>query len=143
MINVVPAISLTWEFDFNPTTGAGVPAPQYAFGVRTDDATFWFKFGVSPTQWERIGQGTGGGGGGTTQVFEYTVTGAEPDLSEITITLPTAMASTLYAVTWSCQGCAGIVGIDITAKTTTQFVAVATGKLTAGDVLAFFAAPLT
>lgn len=143
MIAVVPGVSLTWEFDFDPTTGAGVAATQYAFGVRTDDHSWWFHFGVGPTQWERIGQGTGGGGGGSLQVFEYTVTGAEPDLSEITITIPTPMASTSYGVTWSCQGCAGIVGIDVTAKSTTQFVAVATGDLTAGDVLAFFVAPLT
>lgn len=140
MIAVVPAYTLTWEFDFDPTTAGGVGAPQYAFGVRTDDSSWWFHSGVAPTAWERLGSGSGGGG---SQVFLYTVTGVEPDLSSITITLPTPTMSTSYGVTWSCQGCTRIVGIDVTAKTTTNFVAVATNNLTAGDVLAFVVAPLT
>jgi hypothetical protein len=140
MISAVPAYTLTWEFDFDPTTAGGVGAPQYAFGVRTDDDSWWFHFGVTPTAWERLGAGSSGE---ADQVFLYTVTGVEPDLSSITITLPTPAASTSYGVTWSCQGCSKIVGIDITSKTTTHFVAVATGNLTAGDVLAFSVATLT
>jgi hypothetical protein len=79
------------------------------------------------------------------QVFEYTVTGVEPDLSELVIPIPTATANTNYGVMATCQGCAGIVPFDIpnTLKTTTQFVAIATGSLTAGDVIAFFLSPLT
>jgi hypothetical protein len=69
----------------------------------------------------------------------------EPDLSELVIPIPTATANTNYGVMATCQGCAGIVPFDIpnTLKTTTQFVAIATGSLTAGDVIAFFLSPLT
>jgi hypothetical protein len=79
------------------------------------------------------------------QVFTYTVTGAEPDLSELVIPIPIATANTNYGVVATCQGCAGIVPFDIpnTLKTTTQFVAIATGNLTTADVIVFFLVPLT
>jgi hypothetical protein len=73
------------------------------------------------------------------------VTGAEPDLSELVIPIPVATANTNYGVVATCQGCAGIVPFDIqnSLKTTTHFVAIATGNLTAGDIIVFFLSPLT
>jgi hypothetical protein len=262
-------------FDFDPDGGGGVGAPQFAFGVQTVTHSFWFHFGVSPTQWYKIGSGGGGGvlgvdledegvavpgnphailnfvgagvtatdvagvgtitvpggisgivvedegapiagnphstvnfvgsgvtasdvagvatvtipggisgivvedegapiagnphstvnfvgagvtgtdvagvatvtipGGSGPQVFFYTVTGAEPDLSALVIPIPVATADVNYAVVATCQGAVGIVPFDIpnASKTTTHFVAIATGDLTAADAIAFFLSPLT
>ena len=101
--------------------------------------------GVAVSDVAGVGTVTIPGGGSGPQVFEYTVTGAEPVLSELVIPIPVATADTSYGVVATCQGCSGIVPFDIpgASKTTTQFVAIATGDLTAGDVIAFFLSPLT
>lgn len=137
MIRPVPASTLTWLFDFDPTSGAGVGASQYAFGVRTDDNSFWFHIGVGPKQWIKIGSGSGGGGGGNVfEVFQYQVTGLEPDLSQLAITLPVPILAP-YVVAASCQGCANIVAVDVEAAIDTGFTLVGTGDFTAGDTISF------
>jgi len=67
------------------------------------------------------------------------VTGAEPDLTELTIPLPTARASSTYLVYWAKQSVALLFDASFTnaSKTTTQFVASLSGPASAGDVLAF------
>lgn len=267
----VPTSLLNWIFDFDPTVPPGVFGSQYAFGIRTDDSSIWFHDGVQPTQWIRVGTGSGGGavgvnledegvavpnnphatinfvgagvtvtdvagigtvtipggasgvvvkeegvslgsftalnfvgagatatdaGGGVAavtvpggvnlqdegvavtgnphatinfvgagvtatdvggvgtvtipggitgfQTFRYTVTGAEPDLSQITITLPVAAANATYIVVPTCQGVTNIAAFDVPpapSKTTTTFVLIATGNLTAGDIIAFVVFP--
>ncbi len=145
MIQVLDQVpGLLWAFDFDPTTAGGVPgAPINAFGIRTDDSSLWFHRGVGPTQWVEIG--AGGGGGSTTQAFRYTVTGSEPDRSEIVITLPIPMASTNYAVMATCQGVAGINPVDVPVSSfaTTHFTVIGTGAFVATDVIAFVVLPLT
>lgn len=143
MLKVFEAASATWMFDFDPNSGTGVPALDNAFGIQTASNSLWFHSGPGPTDWIKIGSGSGGGP--SLQVFRYTVTGTESDLSEITITLPSPMPSTAYNVMAACQGCTNIVGLDvpIASFTTTSFLVVATGNLTAGDVLAFIVASLT
>lgn len=97
--------------------------------------------GLVPFFFSNDGGGSGGGG----QAFQYTVTGLEPDPSEITITLPVAMPNNAYGVVAQCQGCINIVGFDIpvTSRTTTNFLAIATGNLQAGDIILFVITPLT
>lgn len=140
----VPTSLTNWTFTVDPTVPPGVNATQYAFGIRLDDASIWFHAGVSPTQWLKVGSGSGGGGT-TLQIFEYVVTGAEPDLSEIEVSLPTAMADTSYGVVAQCQGVTNIVAVDVpdASKTTAQFTVIATGDLTTGDRILFMVGALT
>ena len=77
------------------------------------------------------------------QAFTYTVLGTEPDLSAITIALPIARADANYVVVVNGQGVTNIFGSDVTTKTNTNFLLIATGNLTAGDVIAFLVVPLT
>jgi hypothetical protein len=139
----VPTSPVNSTFTLDPTVAPGVNAPQYAFGIRLDDASIWFHFGVQPTEWLKIGSGAPSGT--VLQIFEYVVTGAEPDPSEIDVTLPTAMADTSYGVVAQCQGCANIVAIDVpsASKTTTQFTMIATGDFTAADRILFMVGSLT
>lgn len=88
------------------------------------------------------GQGGGGSGGATILAFTYTVTGDEPDLSEITITMPIPQESDYIAVA-QCQSVTAIAGFDITDKSPTDFLLTATGNLTAGDIIAFIVTPVT
>ena len=71
------------------------------------------------------------------QAFGYAVTGAEPDPSAITVTMPAAMPSSLYEVLATCQAVSAVVGFSITNKTTTTFKMNTTGALVAGDVIGF------
>lgn len=85
--------------------------------------------------------GTGGGGGSGNELrFSYTVTGAEPDLSELTILIPGAPRfNATYQVGWS-QGTATALlegNIDNASRTTTQFVLTLSAEATAGDVFWF------
>jgi len=143
--NTVPLESLIWLFDADPTTDGGVGAVQYAFGINTADDSLWFHLGVGPTDWIKVGSGSGGGGGSTVQVIQYTVTGSEPDTSQLTILLSPPLSDANYGVVATCQGAQRIVAWDVpnASKTTTQFVAIATGHLEAGDVVVFFVSPLT
>lgn len=142
--NVVPLITLIWLFDFDPTTGPGVGAAQNAFGINTADNSLWFHIGVGPTDWIKVGSG-GGGGGANLEVIQYTVTGLEPDTSELTIALSTPLPDANYGVVATCQGVQRIAAWDVpnASKTTTQFIAIATGHLEAGDVVTFFVSPFT
>lgn len=145
IIRPVPASEVIWTFTGgDPTAPPGVAAVQYALGIRIDAPSIWFHTGVLPTQWIKVGDGSGGGGT-TLQIFTYDVTGAEPDLSEIDVTLPSAMADTSYGVIAQCQGTTNIAGLDVpdASKTTTQFTVVATGNLTIGDRLLFMVGELT
>lgn len=91
------------------------------------------------------GGGGGGGGAGNPQTFRYTVTGAEPDPTEITIALPAARASANYVVMCTQGGVTNILGIDcaVSSYTTTQFVMSLTGSATTGDVFNFHVVDLT
>ncbi len=73
------------------------------------------------------------------------VTGVEPDLSEIAITLPVAMPDDQYGVTPDCQGVTNIAAFDVAIAgiTPTGFVLSTSGDLTAGDVISFVATRLT
>ena len=139
MIQVLSQVpGLLWAFDFDPTTAGGIPGvPINAFGIRTDDHSLWFHVGVAPTAWFQLSGG--GGGGPTIQAFTYTVTGTEPDRSQIVVSLPTAMPSTAYVVMATCQGTAGIVPVDVPASlfSTTEFTVVGTGEFSTADVIGF------
>lgn len=142
MIRTVPAYNITFVFDFDPTGSGGVGAPQWAFGVNVSDNSFWFHTGVGPTQWVKIGSGSGGGGGGPTVLgWSYTVTGAEPDPSEFVVPIPVPFPDADYVVAVTCQGVEGIAVFDVptSSKTASSFLLVATGALTAGDVVSFVA----
>ncbi len=139
----VPLASILWLLDTDPTSGSGVAALQYAFGVNTSDNSLWFHIGVEPTAWIKVGDGSGGGGGSVLQAFVYTVSGAEPDLSEIDVALPTPIVGGNYVVSFACHGCAGILAVDITNITSAGFVVVGTGLFTAGDVIGFLVSPVT
>ncbi len=78
-------------------------------------------------------------GDGLGQRFSYTVTGVEPDLSELTIPLPAARANALYQVTPS-QGTATFglhMNVANASRTINQFVLSLSGNATAGDVFWF------
>lgn len=77
------------------------------------------------------------------QAFTYTVLGTEPNLSEITITLPIARADANYVVMVNAQNVLNVFAPDVTTKTNTNFLFIATGDLNAGDVIAFLVVPLT
>lgn len=82
----------------------------------------------------------GGPDQGHPQRFQYTVTGLEPDLSELTIPLPAARLNNAYLIQMSMEQATSIVGmaVDTASKTTTQFVLSLTGPATAGDIITFF-----
>lgn len=89
------------------------------------------------------GDASGGGGGVPGfQAFRYTVTGAEPSLSDFMVTLPVARANDTYRVQGTLAGVVVIVGIDLPDlvagdRTTTQFRFVSTAPMTAGDQIDF------
>ncbi len=143
-IFAVPTSLTNWIFNLDPTIPPGVNAQRYAFGIRTDVASLWFHLGVAPTAWIQVGSGSGGGGT-TLQIFEYVVTGAESDLSEIVVTLPTPALDTSYGVVAQCQGVQQIVAFDVpdANKTTTHFTAIATGDLITGDRILFVVGAFT
>ncbi len=75
----------------------------------------------------------------TLQCFTYTVTGAEPVLSELVIPLPVARANTLYQV-FPAQGQATFglhMNVQTASKQVGQFTLSLSGDATAGDVFAF------
>lgn len=85
------------------------------------------------------GGGGGGGDSGDPQRFTYTVTGAEPDLSELVIALPAARASANYQVQVA-QGTAAFglnPNVANSSRTTTQFVLTLSNDATTGDVFWF------
>ncbi len=93
-----------------------------------------------------LGSSGGGGGGGGKPgegtVFSYTVSGAEPDLSELVIPLPAVRGSTAYVV-FPSQGDAALqVGMSVSAvsKTVNDFVLSLSINATAGDVFNFYVA---
>jgi hypothetical protein len=54
-----PAVGLYWTFTGDPTTGAGVCAPQWQLGFRLDNDTLYYKSGTACTAWTVF---SGGGG---------------------------------------------------------------------------------
>lgn len=139
----VPSSGITTLFTSDPNVGPGSYAIQYAFGINTAASSLWFHYGVGPNEWIKIGDGAGSSGT-TVQVILYTVTGSEPDLSEIVVALSTPITDP-YGVVASCQGCQKIVALDIPndLKTSTQFTAIATDDFQADDKIVFFVAPIT
>ncbi len=81
----------------------------------------------------------------TIQTFQYVVTGLEPDLTEIAVTLPTPMPDSFYAVIATCQGCDRIAAFDVypSSRTSIGFVLTSSGALSAGDVVAFVASAIS
>jgi len=86
------------------------------------------------------GAASGSGGGMSADVFSYTVTGVEPDQSDLTITLPAARGDTDYVVLFSQGNAAGILGgrFPEAGRTTTDFRLLLTSDASAGDTLDFF-----
>jgi hypothetical protein len=76
-------------------------------------------------------------------MFTYEVTGLEPDLTDIAITLPTPRADANYGVQPCCQGVTNISAFDIENKTTTGFDLITVGRLQANDVILFVIGELT
>ena len=78
-------------------------------------------------------------GGDSATRFRYTVTGSEPDLTEITITLPTTRAANTYIVTTEQEAYASMLDARVlnADKTTTTFKLLLSSAATAGDVFAF------
>lgn len=78
-------------------------------------------------------------GGDSATRFRYTVTGAEPDLTEITINLPTTRDANTYIVTVEQEAYTSMLDARVlnADKTTTQFVLLLSSAATAGDVFAF------
>lgn len=73
------------------------------------------------------------------QRFSYVVTGSEPNLSELVITLPSPRANALYLVMVS-QGTAAsslIANVDNGSRTTSQFVLTLSSDASPGDVFWF------
>jgi len=87
-----------------------------------------------------VSGGGGGGGGGSEQAFQYTVLGTEPDLTELTIVLPSARGNANYLVFPSQADCAFLLGMNVVgaSRTLTQFVLSLAAPATAGDVFSFF-----
>jgi hypothetical protein len=56
-----PSVGLYWYANTDPTTGAGVSAPQYQLLIRTDTQAIYWKSGPTNTAWTKIA-GTGAGG---------------------------------------------------------------------------------
>lgn len=89
-----------------------------------------------------IGGGAGGGGGGTVTGFDYTVTGAEPDLANIVIAIPGAPLATDEYIATVTQGGADaddFLGPKVVTATQTdsQFVLSLTSEAEAGYVFNF------
>jgi len=110
-------------------------------GMAPDDGNM--TQGMTPRPFCPGTPNSGGGGGGNAQVFDYTVTGAEPDPSAIVIAIPHAMADANYEAIATIQGGPVLASLGISAKTNTDFVLDATGNLPAGLVIGFIVLPKT
>ena len=85
-----------------------------------------------------IGSG-GGGDTGSAQRFQYTVTGLEPDLTELEIPLPAARANAAYLV-WATQEEATnqvAMSVDTGSKTINDFILSLSGEAAVGDIFTF------
>ncbi len=73
------------------------------------------------------------------QIFSYPVTGLEPDLANLVITLPTTRDDALYTVQVTMGTFTAILGeaVPVTNRTTTQFVLSLTAAAAAGDTFDF------
>ena len=71
--------------------------------------------------------------------FQYTVTGSEPNKSELVIALPEAQLDSGYAVLVSQEQATYQLTMSVatSSKTTTQFVLTLSADATAGDVFSF------
>lgn len=83
-------------------------------------------------------------GAGLDVSFRYVVTGLEADLSNLAISLPSARASTSYAVQVTQEQFTSLLnmGVLTASKTTTQFVLSLGADATAGDVFSFIVSPV-
>lgn len=134
-----PGLPAQYFLDTDPTTFTGwgqTNAEGNSVLYRTDIPSIYLKVGPDATDWQVFGSGVTN----PVRTFKYTVLGTEPDLSELVIIMPIPMAGA-YNVFASCQGCTNIVAFDIpeSSHTNTQFLAISTGNLIAGDVIAFMA----
>lgn len=133
-----PGLPVQYFLDSDPITFNGwgqTNAEQNSVLYRTDSPSIYLKIGPGVGDWQLFGTGVVSV---PSISFRYIVSGLEPDLSELTIQLPSAIIGN-YEVFVNCQGCANIVGLDIpeASHTTTQFLVSATGELITGDVLSF------
>lgn len=79
---------------------------------------------------------------GSLQVFRYTVTGAEPDLSDFMVPLPAARSTDVYRVVGTLAGAAALVVFDLPDllagdRTTTHFRIIGSDDFTALDQIDF------
>lgn len=83
--------------------------------------------------------GGSGGSDGNAQRFQYTVTGLEADLTELTIPLPVARSNASYLVFPAQEEATNqlTMSVDTASKTITEFVLSLSGEATAGDVFSF------
>ncbi len=86
------------------------------------------------------GGGGGGGAAGNPQAFQYVVTGAEPDLSELTIPLPVARPNNTYLVIVQQAGVDVLLEYDIPdgSLTTTDFLMSLSAEASASDIFTFY-----
>lgn len=85
------------------------------------------------------GSGGGGGSTGNAQRFQYTVTGAEPDLTALVIALPAARANASYLVFYAQEQAAVLLSMAVLTanKTVAQFVLSLSASASIGDVFSF------
>jgi hypothetical protein len=113
---------------------------ERSFGLIPDDGTFSEHLTPQPFVFEPIPTPPPPTPGVT--MFTYQVTGLEPDLTDIPITLPAPRANANYGVGPHCQGVLNIAAFDIENKTITGFNLIVTGSLTLNDVILFIVGQL-
>jgi hypothetical protein len=84
------------------------------------------------------------GGGGSFAAFQYTVTGLEPDLTELTITFPVPRVNLAYGIAIGQQQATALLASNVAtaSKTLLNFVLTLSAPATAGDIFTIFVADL-
>jgi hypothetical protein len=89
---------LVWSLNSDPTTGAGLAAPQWQFLIRTDEPSLYYKSGTGNTAWTLLGSG-GGASGTVTSVACGTNLSCSPSPITTTGTVATVASPTFTTVT--------------------------------------------
>lgn len=107
-----PAVGLYWVFSGDPTTGAGICAPQWQLGFRTDNNTLYYHSGVGCTAWTVFAAG----GGAISSITCLTGLTCTPNPITATGTIantgPGGSGSAGYYAAWITASTLGIQNID-------------------------------
>ena len=152
---VVPDILFPDNLDFSLVSGDAFTITVKNNALTPQTLNLWLFYLYSPERafgniqtlfllpnpfWVANSGGGGGGGGGTVETFRYTVTGLEPDLTNIVVPIAPAQPDAAYQVTVTQGVRTNLLGTSILSQAAASFVLSLSAPATVGDVFSFILA---